>query len=127
MIFSSFRVSRWSYYAGTFLFLVLVSVTLRSAETPAEKRWFKGNLHTHSLWSDGDDYPEMIVDWYKSHDYQFLALSDHNLIQEGDRWINIKTNKGGQTAFDKYVKCFGDQVERRDREGRQEVRLKTLE
>ena len=30
-----------------------------------EARWWKGNLHTHSLWSDGDDYPEMIADWYR--------------------------------------------------------------
>ena len=36
-----------------------------SSGPSAEARWFKGNLHTHSLWSDGDDYPEMIADWYK--------------------------------------------------------------
>src|SRR5205814_702981 len=30
-------------------------------------RWWKGNLHTHSFWSDGDDFPEMIADWYKRH------------------------------------------------------------
>ena len=27
------------------------------------KKYMKGNLHTHSLWSDGDDYPDMIGDW----------------------------------------------------------------
>ena len=26
-----------------------------------ELRWLKGNIHTHSLWSDGDDFPEMIA------------------------------------------------------------------
>ncbi|MCA9270952.1 MAG: hypothetical protein KDA41_20870, partial [Planctomycetales bacterium] len=35
-------------------------------------RWFKGNIHTHSLWSDGDDFPEMIAEWYRTHDYNFL-------------------------------------------------------
>ena len=49
----------------------------------AEPRWFKGNLHTHSLWSDGDDYPEMIADWYARHGYHFLALSDHNVLARG--------------------------------------------
>src|SRR5262245_29216773 len=39
----------------------------------ARPRWFRGNLHTHSFWSDGNDYPEMIVDWYARHGYQFLA------------------------------------------------------
>jgi hypothetical protein len=27
--------------------------------------WYKGNTHTHTLWSDGNDFPEMITDWYK--------------------------------------------------------------
>jgi hypothetical protein len=30
----------------------------------AAPHWFKGNLHTHTPWSDGNDYPEMVVDWY---------------------------------------------------------------
>src|SRR5689334_9708436 len=55
--------------------------------THAEPRWFKGNLHTHSLWSDGNDYPEMIVDWYARHGYRFLALSDHNGLSQGQRWM----------------------------------------
>ena len=39
-----------------------------------QPRFWKGNLHTHSFWSDGDDFPEMIADWYKRHGYHFLAL-----------------------------------------------------
>ena len=42
-----------------------------------DQNWQKGNLHTHSFWSDGDDFPEMIIQWYKDHDYQFIALSVH--------------------------------------------------
>ncbi len=72
-------------------FLVLGSPDALAAPPPpenpvtdqAEPRWFKGNLHTHSLWSDGNDYPEMIVDWYTRHGYQFLALSDHNVLSQG--------------------------------------------
>ena len=51
-------------------------------------KWLKGNLHTHSLWSDGDDFPEMIGDWYKRNGYQFLALTEHNVIAEKERWID---------------------------------------
>src|SRR5215212_3822104 len=75
--------------------------TLRAQEQP---RWYKGNLHTHSFWSDGDDYPEMIADWYKRSGYQFLALSDHNILSEGDRWIDAApddTTKG--KALTKYI------------------------
>ena len=34
-----------------------------------ESSWFKGNTHTHSLWSDGNDFPEMIATYYKNEGY----------------------------------------------------------
>lgn len=51
--------------------------------------WWKGNLHTHTFWSDGDDFPEMVVRWYKEHGYHFLALSDHNRLSRGQRWMVV--------------------------------------
>jgi hypothetical protein len=93
----------------------------------AEPRWWKGNLHTHTLWSDGDDYPEMVADWYKQHGYNFLALSDHNILSNQERWISVAKSKGGDLALKKYLQRFGDKwVELRDNKGDQEVRLKML-
>ena len=89
-------------------------------------RWWKGNLHTHSLWSDGDDYPEMIVDWYKQHGYQFLALSDHNVLLHGERWINAVTNRGGMDALNEYLRRYGTNWVELRGEGDREVRLKPL-
>jgi hypothetical protein len=90
--------------------------------------WWKGNLHTHSLWSDGDDYPEMIVDWYKERGYDFLALSDHNVLLEGERWIDATNNAGGAAGLSRYVARFGESwVEMREVSGRLQVRLKGLE
>ncbi len=99
-------------------------------------RWFKGNTHTHSLWSDGDDYPEMIAGWYKDHGYNFLAISDHNVLEEGTRWFELKppavdkgerTIKGGGDTLKKYLARFGaDWVEQRETGGKKEVRLKPL-
>jgi hypothetical protein len=91
-------------------------------------RWWKGNLHTHSLWSDGDDFPEMIADWYKRHGYHFLALSDHNVLSEGERWIDVETPKSNHAAaLKKYRARFGERwVEERTHEGRPQVRLKPL-
>ena len=40
--------------------------------------WYKGNIHTHTTESDGDDTPENVVRWYRRHGYDFLVLSDHN-------------------------------------------------
>src|SRR6266850_2947653 len=58
--------------------------------------YWKGNLHTHSLWSDGDDFPEMIADWYKRHGYQFLTLSDHNTLSDGEYWLDVPAGKGNR-------------------------------
>ena len=90
-------------------------------------RWWKGNLHTHSLWSDGDDYPEMIVDWYKRNGYHFLALSDHNILSEGQKWIDVAKSSGGMAAFNRYSARFDtDWVERRQQDGKLWARLKPL-
>src|SRR5688572_19203819 len=94
---------------------------------PGPKFW-KGNLHTHSFWSDGDDFPEMIADWYVRNGYQFLAMSDHNILAEGERWIDMHAGKAGRAeALRKYRARFGDAwVERRETDGKEQVRLKPL-
>ena len=43
-------------------------------------RWYKGNTHTHTLESDGDSTPEEVTRWYQERGYQFLVLSDHNVL-----------------------------------------------
>ena len=89
--------------------------------------WFKGNLHTHSLWSDGDDFPEMILQWYKDHGYQFVALSDHNSVAEGEFWYEIKEREVRNRTLEKYLDKFGDWVEVRREANSTYVRLKTYE
>jgi hypothetical protein len=99
--------------------------------TASANRWWKGNIHTHSLWSDGDDFPEMIANWYRVHGYHFLVLSDHNILSEGVKWMNHEeiVAMGGKDAFEKYIQHFGDVwVETRGTKGSPnfEVRLKSL-
>ncbi|HET6409822.1 MAG TPA: hypothetical protein VFG14_18170 [Chthoniobacteraceae bacterium] len=109
------------------LLLALFALCLNTSAAEPEPRWWKGNLHTHSLWSDGDDYPEMIAAWYKERGYHFLALSDHNVLSDHERWIPIAKNKGGELALSKYVAKYGEQwVERREVEGVAQVRLRML-
>ncbi len=75
-----------------------------------ELRWWKGNLHTHSLWSDGDEFPEMIAAWYLEQGYHFLALSDHNTLGNSLRWMPydqiVKRADDGILA--RYRQRFGD-------------------
>jgi hypothetical protein len=94
-------------------------------------RWWKGNIHTHTLWSDGDDFPEMVAEWYRTHGYNFLALSDHNILSDGQRWMTEKAiaKRGGETVLPKYRARFGPHwVETRGEPGtdQYEIRLKPL-
>jgi len=113
-------------FAGITNAQIAAQTTAQTGEqTPL--RWWKGNLHTHSLWSDGDDYPEMIVEWYKAHGYHFLALSDHNILLHGQKWIDAAKSHGGMQAYEKYRARFGSEwVEQKDENGKLMVRLKPL-
>lgn len=117
------------------LLVVAVAPTVRCEDAiPSDPplRWWKGNLHTHTLWSDGDDFPEMAAEWYRTHGYNFLALSDHNVLSQGIRWIKVSeiARRGGGEALTKYRARFGDAwVETRDADDSEEleVRLKPLD
>jgi len=88
--------------------------------------WWKGNLHTHSLWSDGTDYPETVVDWYKKNGYQFLALSDHNILSQGQKWVDVN-DAAREEVFKKYIERFGEKwVEQQPITGGRQVRLKPI-
>jgi hypothetical protein len=92
-----------------------------------ESNYWKGNLHTHSLWSDGDDFPELIADWYKQHGYQFLALTEHNVIAEGEKWVDAEANATRKAAVGKYVQRFGSRwAEFRTSGDKKQVLLKPL-
>ncbi len=121
--------------------VVAVTVVYSAAQKPAEPtpaapakapagdgpRYWKGNLHTHSLWSDGDDYPEMIADWYKAHGYHFLAFTEHNQIPDGEKWIAGESTPVRKKATEKYAARFGESwLERRTEKGVPQVRLKPL-
>lgn len=40
--------------------------------------WLKGNLHSHTVFSDGSWTPEEMKAEYKRHGYDFLAVTDHD-------------------------------------------------
>ena len=106
----------------------LISIQLVSCKNfSAKQTWHKGNLHTHSLWSDGDDFPEMIIQWYKDNDYQFIALSDHNTIGDSEFWYEIREREVKNKTLEKYQHRFGDWVETKIDSGKTLVRLKTFE
>jgi hypothetical protein len=113
------------YLTGIFFLL-----TLSTCSTVEKKKltWFKGNLHTHTYWSDGDEFPEMVLDWYKSNGYDFVALSDHNTLATDEKWKVITKSPLYEESFQKYLDKFGaDWVVYKTDTGRIQVKLKTHE
>ncbi|MCL6296601.1 PHP domain-containing protein [Jejuia spongiicola] len=109
------------------LLLFIAFSSCSKEKMSSKKQWFKGNLHTHSYWSDGDEFPEIIMDWYKSNDYQFVALTDHNTLAEGDKWITISGDSIYQKAFKNYLNTYGSNWvnHRMDSLNQIQVKLKT--
>lgn len=75
----------------------------RTAPSPA-LNWYKGNLHTHTINSDGDSSPDTVARWYKEHRYNFLVLSDHNFLTETAGLNSIFAAKG------KFILVPGEEV-----------------
>ena len=78
--------------AATF-FAALAWMAAAQTGVPAG-RWFKGNLHTHTINSDGDSSPDDVVRWYKEHRYDFLSLTDHNFLTETEGLSSVFGAKG---------------------------------
>ena len=109
------------------LLLLPLLIFLFTTATAQSEVWYKGNLHTHSYWSDGDEFPEPIMDWYKNHGYQFIGLSDHNTLAAGEKWKKIAKSKLYEDSFAKYLEKYGkDWVTYKIDSGRTLVKLKTL-
>ena len=70
----------------------------------------------------------MIMDWYKSHDYDFVSLTDHNILAQGEKWIVVRRGRIYEESFENYLKKFGESwvTFKRDT-GRIQVRLKTYD
>lgn len=101
-------------------------------------RWWKGNTHTHTWWSDGDSPAETAAAWYREHGYNFLVLSDHNRLQQDSiargklalfptHWYPVDDD-ARKAALETYRQHFGaDWVQERLVDGVTEVRLHPID
>lgn len=96
----------------------------------AAPRFWKGNTHTHTLWSDGDAAPESVAKWYKDHGYNFLVLSDHNIFLTEEKWVSYGDDKKARTTtarVEELKKVFGEEkVKVRQTGALSEMKLWTL-
>ena len=96
-------------------------------------KWYKGNLHAHSFWSDGHGFPDLIADYFKSAGYHFIAFTEHDCHQVGDRWIaDSEATETGVSLrryrmLEQHAARFGNSLlPQRHRAGRTEIRLPEL-
>ena len=59
---------------------------MRKSAFRDEGHWYKGNIHTHTTLSDGAIAPDDQIKAYKAHGYDFLAFTDHNVMNLESRW-----------------------------------------
>lgn len=111
------------------LWLVLTGPSAQSAD---DLKWFRGQLHAHTHWSDGRGLPEQAVDAYQQRGYDFLCLSEHNRFAgDTNTWREVAKEEGPwppkvtQAVLGAYVERFGaDSVESRTNGPSVSVRLK---
>jgi hypothetical protein len=111
-----------------FIFFLLLALVGCSTSNSKKLIWYKGNLHTHTYWSDGDEFPEMVLDWYQSNGYHFIGLSDHNTMARDEKWIVVPKSPLYEKGFQNYLSKFGpDWVQYKSDSSRIQVKLKTFE
>jgi hypothetical protein len=66
---------------ATALIGVAVYEASAQAARPAD-RWYRGNTHTHTSASDGNAPALEVARWYKAHGYDFLVITDHELVTD---------------------------------------------
>ena len=106
------------------LALAVVAVSISHAD-----QWYKGSLHFHSLWSDGDAPPEVPVAWYRENGWHFACITDHNVIPEGERFRAILEDGAPTFANVEALReqfCH-DWVEVAEVAGRPRIRLKNFD
>jgi hypothetical protein len=106
----------------------LLSLVAFSAAPGLCEQWYKGALHVHSLRSDGDAAPEVPVSWYKEHGWNFVCVTEHNQMQNRERFRDITENSGPTPEHvamlkDKFGATWVEQVEEK---GKSRLRLKTF-
>ena len=89
--------------------------------------WYRGNLHAHSLWSDGNVFPEDAVAWYRDNGYQFLCLSDQQVVQvDPSAWVEVGSKKLSRQRADHYISSHPASAEVKKEGGKEFLRLKTV-
>ncbi|MCP3916014.1 MAG: hypothetical protein GY711_10700 [bacterium] len=106
--------------------LALLGAALALDSSRTEPRFYKGNTHTHTLWSDGDAAPEFVTAWYRERGYHFLVLSDHNVLQDREHWFPVSDRLTAQHVEALEAQFGAEAVRTREANGKRAMQLATI-
>src|SRR5947207_10071807 len=87
--------SGWLACFGFFSCVVFQCGTAAPDSSPLH--WYRCNTHTHTsspAHADANGTPEAVADWYRSHGYQCLVITDHETLTDVSP-LNRKYAGGG--------------------------------
>ncbi|MBO5940360.1 MAG: hypothetical protein J6R18_04105 [Kiritimatiellae bacterium] len=85
----SIKITRKSFLRGAAAVAAVPSAVW--AKTP--RKWYKGNMHTHTLVSDGRAFPTESALLYRDAGYNFVVFTDHNLVHNKENWVTEKNHR----------------------------------
>ncbi|MGQ0558720.1 MAG: CehA/McbA family metallohydrolase [Sphingosinicella sp.] len=71
--------------AGQFTGLLAAAAMLAiwpAAASAQPLHWYRGNTHAHTINSDGNRSPDLVVRWYREHGYHFVFITDHEFATD---------------------------------------------
>lgn len=63
---------------------------MKKSAFPINGNWYKGNIHSHTTISDGALDPDVQMNLYAEHGYDFLSFTDHNIMTNLPEWRDGK-------------------------------------
>ena len=67
------------------------------------KKYLKGNLHTHTNLSDGKYSVSEVLNIYSEHKYDFIGITDHDLYYHGEDSFQEMLILAGQEVSCNYI------------------------
>ncbi len=71
--------------------LIAIICCLSVCPCLAKAMWVKGQTHCHSTESDGKASPQEVADWYRTHGFQFVFITDHNKMTDPTK-LNVPSD-----------------------------------